>query len=145
MAVSGSTEFDVDASPEEVMDAVAAVEDLPQRSPSHKSAEVETRHEDGRPNRVRAQVSAAGFNDEEVTDYVWDGLNSVTWTLAESSVQSTQVGTYTLTPTDDGTRIRLDLEIGVKIPMPGFVLKRVLKSALDTGSKGFKKYVESRD
>ena len=47
VAVSGSTEFDVDASPEQVMDAVAAVEDLPQRSPSHKSAEIETRHEDG--------------------------------------------------------------------------------------------------
>lgn len=126
------------------MDAVAAVEDLPKRSPSHKSAAVETHHEDGRPNRVRAKVSAAGFSDEEVTDYSWDGLRSVTWTLAESSVQSEQVGTYTLTPTDTGTHIRLDLEIGVKVPMPGFVLKRVLKSALDTGSKGFKKYVESR-
>jgi hypothetical protein len=73
----------------------------------------------------------------------------VTWTLAESSVQSEQVGTYTLTPTDSGTHIRLahirlDLQIGVKVPMPGFILKRVLKSALDTGSKGFKKYVESR-
>ena len=144
MAVSGSTEFDVDASPEEVMDAVAAVEDLPQRSPSHNAAEVESRHEDGRPKRVRAKVSAAGFSDEEVTDYSWDGLRSVTWTLAASSVQSKQIGTYTLTPTDSGTHIRLDLEIGVKVPMPGFLLKRVLKSALDTGSKGFKKYVESR-
>ena len=144
MAVSGSTEFDVNASPEEVMDAVAAVEDLPQRSPSHKSAAVETRHEDGRPNRVRAQVSAVGLTDEEVTDYTWDGLRSVTWTLVDSSVQSAQVGTYMLTPTDSGTHIKLDLEIGVKVPMPGFVLKRVLKSALDTGSKGFKKYVESR-
>jgi uncharacterized protein YndB with AHSA1/START domain len=144
MAVSGSTEFDVDASPEEVMDAVAAVEDLPKRSGSHKSAEVETRHPDGRPNRVRANVSAAGLTDVEVTDYTWDGLKSVTWTLVESSVQSAQVGTYTLTPTDDGTHIRLDLEIGVKVPLPGFMLKRVLKGALDTGSKGFKKYVESR-
>ena len=144
VAVSGSTEFDVDASPEQVMDAVAAVEDLPQRSPSHKSAEIETRHEDGRPNRVRAKVSAAGFSDEEVTDYSWDGLRSVTWTLAESSVQSEQVGTYSLTPTDSGTHIRLDLEIGVKVPMPGFVLRRVLKGALDTGSRGFKEYVESR-
>ena len=126
------------------MDAVAAVEDLPQRSPSHNSAEVDSRHEDGRPKRVRAKVSAAGFSDEEVTDYSWDGLRSVTWTLASSSVQSMQVGTYTLTPKDGGTHIKLDLEIGVKIPMPGFVLKRVLKSALDTGSKGFKKYVESR-
>lgn len=144
MAVSGSTEFDVDASPEKVMDAVAAIEDLPERSPSHRSATVESRHEDGRPNRVRADVSAAGLTDVEITDYIWDGLRSVTWTLAESSLQSKQVGTYTLTPTDNGTHLRFDLEIGVKVPMPGFVLKRVLKSALDTGSKGFARYVAGR-
>ncbi len=144
MAVTGSIEFDVDAPPEQVMDAVAAVEELPSWSGPHKSAEVESRHGDGRPNRVRATVSAAGFNDEAVTDYSWDEPRSVTWTLAESSVQSTQVGTYTLTPTDGGTHVRLDLEIDVKVPMPGFVLKRVLKGALDTGSKGFAKYVESR-
>lgn len=144
MAVSGSTEFDVDATPEQVMDAVAAVEDLPERSSAHKSATVETRHPDGRPKRVRAKVAAAGFTDEEVTDYTWDEPRSVSWTLAESSIQSMQVATYTLTPTDSGTRIRLDLEIGVKVPMPGFVLKRVLKSALDTGSKSFKAYVEGR-
>ncbi len=144
MAVNGSTEFDVNATHEEVMDAVAAIEDLPKRSGSHKSAEVETRYDDGRPKRVRAKVSAAGFSDEEVTDYTWDGLHSVTWTLAESSVQSSQIGTYTLTPTATGTHIRIDLEIGVKVPMPGFVLKRVLKGALETASKGFKSYVESR-
>jgi ribosome-associated toxin RatA of RatAB toxin-antitoxin module len=144
MAVTGSTEFDVDASPEQVMDAVAAIEDLPKRSGSHQSAEVESRHADGRPNRVRAKVSAAGFNDEEVTDYTWDEPRSVTWTLVESSFQSAQVGTYTLTPTDTGTHVRLDLELDVKVPLPGFILKRVLKGALDTGSKGFKKYVESR-
>ena len=144
MAVSGTTEFDVAATPERVMDAVAAIEDLPKRSSAHKSATVETRHPDGRPKRVRAKVAAAGFTDEEVTDYTWDEPDSVSWTLAESSVQSKQVATYTLTPTDSGTHIRLDLEIGVKVPMPGFVLKRVLKSALDTGSKSFKAYVEGR-
>jgi ribosome-associated toxin RatA of RatAB toxin-antitoxin module len=144
MAVSGTTEFDVSASPDQVMDAVAEIEDLPERSSAHKSATIESRHPDGRPKRVRAKVSAAGFSDEEVTDYEWDGLSSVSWTLVESSAQSKQVATYTLTPTDSGTHIKLDLEIGVKVPMPGFVLKRVLKSALDTGSKDFKKYVESR-
>ncbi len=143
MAVTGSTEFDVAATPEQVMDAVAAIESLPERSGPHQSAEVESRYDDGRPKRVRAKVSAAGFKDEEVTDYTWVGLDSVTWTLAESSVQSKQVGTYTLTPTDSGTHIKLDLEIGVKVPMPGFILKKVLKTALDTGSKDFKKYVES--
>ena len=144
MAVSGTTEFDVAATPEQVFDAVAAIEDLPKRSSAHKSATVESRHEDGRPKRVRAKVAAAGFTDEEVTDYTWDEPRSVSWTLAESSVQSKQVATYTLTPTDSGTHVKLDLEIGVKVPMPGFVLKRVLKSALDTGSKSFKAYVEGR-
>ena len=126
------------------MDAVAAVEDLPERSSAHKSAEVESRHADGRPNRVRADVSAAGFNDTEVTDYTWDEPHTVSWTLAESSFQSEQNGTYTLTATDSGTHVKLDLEIDVKVPLPGFILKRVLKGALDTGSKGLKKYVESR-
>ena len=123
---------------------MAAVEDLPQRSGAHKSAEVESRHADGRPNRVRAEVSAAGFNDTEVTDYTWDEPRSVSWSLVESSFQSKQNGTYTLTPTDAGTHVRLDLEVDVKVPLPGFVLKRVLKGALDTGSKGLKKYIEGR-
>lgn len=144
MAVSGSTEFDVSASPEQVMDAVAAIEDLPRRSSSIRSATVETRHDDGRPHRVRSQVSAAGFTDEEVKDYAWDGLGSVTWTLVSSSMQSEQVGGYTLTPSGSGTHVRFDLTIGVKIPMPGFVLKRILKGALYEGSTGLKKYVEGR-
>lgn len=144
MAVSGSVELEIDASPEEVMAAVAAVEDLPQRSGSHRSATVETWHDDGRPHRVRAEVAAAGLTDTEVTEFTWDGLDSVTWTLVESAVQSAQVGTYTLTPTDAGTHVRLDLEIGVKVPLPGFVLKKILKGALKTGGADFKAYVESR-
>ncbi len=43
MAVTGSTEFDVNATPEQVMDAVAAIESLPERSSAHQSAEVESR------------------------------------------------------------------------------------------------------
>ncbi|EFQ82359.1 polyketide cyclase/dehydrase [Aeromicrobium marinum DSM 15272] len=144
MAVSGSTEFDVAATPEQVMDAVAAIEDLPQRSGSHKSAVVESRHDDGRPHRVVAEVAAAGLTDTEVTEYTWDGLDSVSWTLVKSAVQSEQNATYTLTPTATGTHVRFDLEIGVKVPLPGFVVKKILKGALTTGSKDFAKYVESR-
>lgn len=143
VAVKGSSDVVIDASPEEVLDAIAAVEDLPKRSGSHQSAEVESRHPAGRPNRVRAKVSAAGFSDEEVTDYTWDEPHSVSWTLVESSFQSTQNGTYTLTPAGEGTKLTLALEIDVKIPLPGIIVKRILKGALDTGTKGMKKYVES--
>jgi ribosome-associated toxin RatA of RatAB toxin-antitoxin module len=144
VAVNGSAEVDIDATPEQVLDAIAAVEDLPERSGSHSSAEVETRHDDGRPNRVRAKVSAAGMSDEEVTDYTWEEPGSVSWTLVSSSFQSKQNGTYTLTPSGGSTRVKLDLEVDVKVPLPGFILKRILKGALDTGTKGLKTYVESR-
>jgi ribosome-associated toxin RatA of RatAB toxin-antitoxin module len=142
--VSGSAEVEIDATPEQVLDAIAAVEDLPERSGSHQSAEVESRHPDGRPSRVRAKVSAAGMSDEEVTDYTWDEPGTVSWTLVSSSFQSKQNGTYTLTPSGSGTHVTLDLEVDVKVPLPGFLLKRILKGALETGTKGLKKHVESR-
>jgi len=144
MAVTGSTEITIDATPERILDALATVEDLPKRSGSHQSAVAETRHADGRPDRVRAKVSAVGFSDEEVTDYTWNEPASVSWTLVESAFQSTQNGAYTLTPAGDGTRVRLELEIDVKIKLPGLVLRKILKSALDTGTQGLKTYVESR-
>ncbi|HWV25686.1 MAG TPA: SRPBCC family protein [Aeromicrobium sp.] len=144
MAVKGSADIVIEASPEQVLDAVAAVEDLPRRSGSHQSAVVESRTPDGRPQRVRAKVSAVGMTDEEVTDYAWDEPSSVSWTLVESGFQAVQNGTYTLTPTGGGTKVRLDLEIDVKIPLPGLIQKRILKGALDTGTKGLKTYIESR-
>jgi len=144
MAVTGSADVAIDATPEQVFDAIAAVDDLPKRSGSHQSAVAETRHPDGRPDRVRAKVSAVGFSDEEVTDYRWNEPESVSWTLVESAFQSRQNGTYTLTPSGTGTHVRLELEIDVKIKLPGIVLKRILKSALDTGTQGLKTYVESR-
>lgn len=143
MSVSGTKEFDIKATPEQVLDAVAAIEELPSWSGSHKSAEVETRHDDGRPLRTRQRVGAAGITDEQVSDYTWEP-NRVSWRLIESGQQSLQVASYTLTPTAAGTHVRFDLEIDVKIPMPGFVLKRILKGALESGSKDFTKYVESR-
>ncbi|KAA0023311.1 SRPBCC family protein [Antrihabitans cavernicola] len=143
MSVSGSTEFDIKATPAQVLDAVAAIEELPTWSGSHKSAVVETRHDDGRPFRTRQKVGAAGITDEQVTDYSWEP-NKVSWQLMESGQQSLQIASYTLTPTKSGTHVVLDLEIDVKIPMPGFVLKRILKGALNSGSKDFTKYVESR-
>ena len=144
MAVSGSREFDVKATPAAVLDAVAAIDELPTWSGSVRAATVDTRYDDGRPLRVTQKVGAAGFIDEQITDYSWDGDSKVSWKLIKSGQQSVQNASYTLTPKAGGTHVLFALEIDVKIPLPGFVLKRVLKGALETGSKDFTKYVESR-
>ena len=76
---------------------------------------------------------------------VWEGDEKVTWTLVESSQQKQQDGSYALTPNaDGGTHIVFDLIVDPKIPVPGFLVKRAQKTALETASKGLTKFVEAQ-
>lgn len=145
MAVSGNKEFHIKADPATVMEAIVAVERVPEWSSSHKSVTVESTHPDGRPLRVRMKVSVLGITDEQVVDYAWDGDEKVTWSLVDSTQQKTQDGSYTLVADGDrdGTKVVFDLNVDLKIPMPGFIVSRAQKIALETASKGLTKFVES--
>ncbi|MFC9789965.1 SRPBCC family protein [Rhodococcus sp. NPDC127528] len=144
MAVSGTKEFDIKAAPADVMAAIVAVDRLGEWSSAHKKVAIESTHPDGRPNRVRMTVSVIGITDEQVVDYTWEGDEKVTWTLVESSQQKQQDGSYVLTANADGsTHIVFDLIVDPKIPVPGFLVKKAQKTALETASKGLTKFVES--
>jgi len=143
MAVSGVKEFEIKADPATVMQAVAAVDRLPEWSSAHKKITIESTHDDGRPHRVRMAVSILGINDEQVVDYTFEGDEKVTWTLVESGQQNQQDGSYVLTPTDSGTKVTFELTIDPKIPLPGFLVKKAQKTALETASKGLTKFVET--
>ncbi|GAA3181682.1 SRPBCC family protein [Rhodococcus erythropolis] len=143
MAVSGVKEFEIKADPATVMQAVAAVDRLPEWSSAHKKITIESTHDDGRPHRVRMAVSILGINDEQVVDYTFEGDEKVTWTLVESGQQNQQDGSYVLTPTDSGTKVTFELTIDPKIPLPGFLVKKAQKTALETASKGLTKFVEN--
>jgi len=143
MAVSGVKEFEIKADPATVMQAVAAVDRLPEWSSAHKKITIESTHDDGRPHRVRMAVSILGINDEQVVDYTFEGDEKVTWTLVESGQQNQQDGSYVLTPTDSGTTVTFELTIDPKIPLPGFLVKKAQKTALETASKGLTKFVEN--
>ncbi|WP_458683545.1 SRPBCC family protein [Prescottella equi] len=144
MAVSGAKEFQVEAAPADVMAAIAAVDRLPEWSSAHKKVIVESTHADGRPCRVRMTVSIMGINDEQVVDYSWDGDTGVSWTLVESTQQNSQDGSYTLTPKGDGTLVKFALTVDPKIPLPGFLLKKAQKMALETASQGLTKFVDGK-
>ncbi|AOW92420.1 cyclase [Rhodococcus sp. WMMA185] len=143
MAVSGTKEFEIKADPATVMAAIAAVDRLPEWSSPHKSVTIESTHEDGRPNRVRMQVSILGINDEQVVEYTFGGNDTVSWRLVESTQQNTQDGSYVLTGSGAGTKVTFELTIDPKIPLPGFLVKKAQKTALETASKGLTKFIES--
>lgn len=143
MAVSGSKGFDVKADPATVMAALVAVERLPEWSSAHKSVTVESTHADGRPQRVRMTVSVVGITDEQVVDYNFESDEKLAWTLVSSSQQKQQDGTYVLTENADGsTHVEFELTVDPKIPVPGFLVKKAQKMALDTASKGLTKFIE---
>ncbi|MFW0794139.1 SRPBCC family protein [Gordonia sp. CPCC 205515] len=144
MAVSAKTEFDVAAPPSVVMEVLLDVESLPEWSGPHKQAEILSTHEDGSPNEVHVVVNAVGVSDEQTLNYSWTE-NTCTWDLIEAKQLSHQHGVYTVTPNDDGgAHIEFVLDVDLKIKMPGMLVKRGQKMAVDTAKKGLTAESERR-
>jgi ribosome-associated toxin RatA of RatAB toxin-antitoxin module len=140
MAVNDSREVVIEATPEEILDVIADVKSAPTWSPQYQSAEVLDTHPDGRPRRVKMKVKAAGLTDEMEVEYSFTG-DTAGWTLISSSQLKKQEATYTLTPAGEKTKVRFDLSVDPAIPIPGFLLKRTLKGAMETATDGLRKQV----
>lgn len=140
MAASDSREVVIEATPEEILDVIADVESAHTWSPQYQSAEVLESYKDGRPKRVKMKVKAAGMTDEMEVEYSW-GENTAGWTLVKSGQLKAQNASYTFTPAGDKTKVRFDLEVDPSIPIPGFLLKRTLKGAMETATDGLRKQV----
>lgn len=140
MAVNDSREVVIEATPEEILDVIADVEATPSWSPQYQSAEVLDRYDDGRPRRVKMKVKAAGLTDEQVVDYAWTDA-SASWSLVSAGQLKSQDAIYTLTPEGDKTRVRFEIAVDPSVPLPGFVLKRAMKGAMETATDGLRKQV----
>ena len=86
------------------------------------------------------KVKAAGVTDEMEVEYTFTDTTAG-WTLISSSQLKAQDAVYTLTPAGDKTKVRFDLNVDPSIPIPGFLLKRTLKGAMETATDGLRKQV----
>ena len=140
MATSVSREVVIEASPEEIFAVVADVESTPTWSPQYQKAEVVDRDDEGRPHRVIQTIKTVGISDQLTIDYTWEE-NKVSWVLVKASQLKSQECSYTLTPEGEKTRVRFDMTIDLAIPLPGFLLKQVMKGAIDVATSGLRKQV----
>lgn len=143
MAVSANIEFDVAAPVSVVMEVLMDIESLPEWSGPHKEAEILTEHPDGTPEKVRMVVTAGGISDEQTCTYSWTDT-TCEWHLLESKQLNEQRGKYVVTPTDSGSHVRFDLAVDLKIKLPGLIVKRAQKIAVDTARKGLTDEVAKR-
>lgn len=140
MAVNDSREVVIEATPEEILGVIADVETAPSWSPQYQSAEILDTYDDGRPRRVKMRVKAAGLTDDLEVEYSFTA-NTAGWTLIKSGQLKAQDATYTLTPSGDTTTVRFDLKVDPSIPIPGFIMKRAIKGAMETATDGLRKQV----
>jgi ribosome-associated toxin RatA of RatAB toxin-antitoxin module len=141
MAISDSKEVVIEASPQEVLDVIADVESSPKYTSAQQSAEILDTH-DGRPRRVKMKVKSAGIADELVIAYTFAG-DVVSWSLVSAKQLKRQDGRYTLTPEGDKTRVKFELTVDPSVPLPGFLLKKAIKGAMNDATEGLRKYVLS--
>lgn len=149
MAESVSESVKINASPAEVMAVIANLEDYPNWSDGFTAVEIITAHDDGGPRDVSFAITTPVGKDSYELSYVWAGDESVSWTLnnddegkPKSSMMKKLIGSYTLVPDGEGTKVTYTLEIDPKIPMMGFMKKKAAATIVDQALNGLKKRVE---
>ena len=140
MAVRASREVLIDAPPEAILDALADIESMPSWSPLHKRMEVLDTYEDGRPHHVKVHVKIMGISDKEVLEYHW-GRDWMIWDANETFNQHAQHVEYTLRPEGSGTRVRFDMTMELRAPIPEFLMRRAKEHVLDVATEGLRQRV----
>ncbi|MHA3019374.1 SRPBCC family protein [Mycobacterium sp. BMJ-28] len=140
MATSDSREVVIEATPEEIFAVVADVESTPKWSPQYQKAEIIDTDAEGRPRTVKQTIKTVGITDVLTIEYTW-AQNKVSWVLLKASQLKSQQCSYTLTPQGDNTKVRFDITVELAIPLPGFILKKVMSGALDVATNGLRKEV----
>jgi|SRR5664279_266285 len=140
---SVSGEVDIRATTAQILDVIADLPHYPEWSSVHKRASVERFGSDGRPGRVVMAVTAGGLTDEQVLDYEW-AEDGVTWALVKSAQQRAQQGSYSISQRADGvSHVRYDLDITPAVPVPGIIVRQVMRKAVSAATEGLRKRVES--
>ncbi|GJF32959.1 cyclase [Kitasatospora sp. NE20-6] len=134
----------IEATPAEVMAAIADFATYPDWTGEVKEIEVLSTAPDGRAAEVRLVLDAGAIRDEHVLAYTWDGDREVRWTLVKSQMLRALDGSYTLAEGTgkDRTTVTYQLAVDVKIPMLGMIKRKAEKVIIDRALAGLKKRVE---
>jgi len=143
VADQASSNITINAPSEAVLAVIADIASYPQWTGQIKSAEVLESDDQGRPQRARFVMDAGVLKDEYTLAYTWSD-SGVSWELVgKSTVQKSQVGSYTLADKGGGTEVTYQLAVDIAMPMLGMFKRKAEKMIMDSALKELKKRVES--
>jgi uncharacterized protein YndB with AHSA1/START domain len=140
MAIRASREVVIDASREDIMEALADVAAFPSWSPVHKRAEVVDTYGDGRPRHVKVTVRVVGITDKELLEFHW-GPDWLVWDAQKTFHQHAQHVEFNLSPEIDRTRVRFDVTVEPSTPVLHLLVKRAERVIMEAGTEGLRRWV----
>jgi carbon monoxide dehydrogenase subunit G len=144
MADGTSSSLTVAAPRGTVLGVIADFARYPDWATGIRSAEVVEDGADGLAHRVRFSLDAGPIKDSYVLAYEWDGEAGVRWQLAEPGSVVTQMsGAYVLEDEATGTRVKYELAVATRLPLPGMLKRRAEKMIIDAALRGLKERAEA--
>lgn len=109
-----------------------------------KSVTVEETDEQGRGTRATFRAAAFGRSTTVTLDYDYSGApNKVSWVQSHGDITSRYDGAYRFEELDDGeTEVTYELEVDLRVPIPGFVKRRAESRIIGTALRELKAKVE---
>jgi ribosome-associated toxin RatA of RatAB toxin-antitoxin module len=145
MAEQTTGRITIQAPPDAVMAVIADFESYPEWTGAVRRAEVVSRLDDGRGERVHYVLDAGAIKDEYTLAYDWSKPDTLRWHLVEGGMLRALDGSYELSDNGDGsTDVTYTLAVDVKVPLLGMIKRKAEKVIIDTALKELKKRVEHR-
>ena len=143
MADQASSTITINAPSDKVLGVIADIPSYPEWTGQIKSAEVLEDGPGGKPKQAKFVMDAGVLKDEYTLAYTWRD-DVVDWHLVgKSTVQKSQVGSYTLADKGGSTEVTYKLAVDIAMPMIGMFKRKAEKMIMDTALKELKKRVES--
>lgn len=145
MAESSTQSIAIAAPASDVAAVITDFSRYPEWIKDMTAADVLEEFEDGYAHLVQFQLDAGVFKDSYSLRYEYsEDLTRISWTLDKaSSVQKSQIGSYDLSESADGTTtVIYTLAVELSIPMLGMFKRKAEKMIMDSALRDLKKRVE---
>lgn len=120
------------------------LEDYPEWVTDLKNVTVTERDAAGRPLVATFRAAAFGRSSTYSLRYDYAGAPQVlSWVMVEGDLTSKLDGSYRFEPADGGTLVTYQLEVELRVPIPGFVKQRAAQRIMSTALRELKARAES--
>lgn len=134
----------MEATPAEVMAAIADFESYPLWAKGVSKTEIVEPGADGLARVVRFNLDVPPVRDEYELAYTWQSPHRVSWTLVRANLLKALDGSYEIVDLGNGTcQVTYTLTLDLLIPFIGMLKRKGEKLIIDAALSGLRARVES--